>query len=108
MDFSSSTDYNQTQLTNFVREVMNITAEVFTFSASKSHVAYLPFSTNTNENIDGQWFNNQYMQTIEDGDKEALNRYLDRVIIPYKPHPDEQEGKTSPSQTCYSICWILN
>ena len=103
VDFSSSTEYSKTQLTNFVREVMNITAEMFTFSASKSHLAYLPFSTNINENIDGQWFDNQYIQTIEDGDKEALNQYLDRVIIPYTPHPDEQEGKTLLPQACYSL-----
>ena len=107
VDFSSSTRYSQTQLTNFVREVMNITAEMFTFSDSKSHLAYLPFSTNINENIDGQWFDNQYIHTIEDGDKEALNQYLDRVIIPYTPHPDEQEGKTSHCPK-HVIRWILN
>lgn len=83
MDFSKSTDYDEIQLTNFVREIVNMTTQVFTFSSSKSHLAYLPFSTKTNENIDGQWLNNQYIQTIEDGDKEALNRYLDKVIMPY-------------------------
>lgn len=82
-------------------------AGVFIFSGLKSHLAYLPFSTKTNENIDGQWFDNQYIQTIEDGDKEALNQYLDRVIIPYTPHPDEQEGKTSHCPK-HVIRWILN
>lgn len=95
VDFSSSTRYSQTQLTNFVREVMNITAEMFTFSDSKSHLAYLPFSTNINENIDGQWFDNQYIQTIKDGDKEALNQYIDRVIIPYVAPPGWDTGKNN-------------
>ena len=83
VDFSKNTEYDEIQLTSFVREIVNMTTQVFTFSSSKSHLAYLPFSTKTNENIDGQWLNNQYIQTIEDDDKEALNRYLDKVIIPY-------------------------
>ena len=52
-----------------------------------------------------QW--HQYIHTIEDGDKEALNQYLDRVIIPYTPNPDEQEGKTSHCPK-HVIRWILN
>lgn len=95
VDFSRSTDYDGVQLASFVREIVRMAADTFIFSSSKSHLAYLPFSTKTNENIDGQWFDNQYIQTIKDGDKEALNQYIDRVIIPYVAPPGWDTGKNN-------------
>ena len=106
VDFSRSTDYDGIQLTSFVREIVRMVADVFIFSCSKSHLAYLPFSTKTNENIDGQWFDNQYIQTIKDGDKEALNQYIDRVIIPYVAPPGWDTGKNNIYHFCLTCCII--